>query len=85
MKTKHYSYSVEITSVLEALFAAATVKKLSKNSMFKPHSILLYVANDHVNEETINISLSILKIKTFTKKKVLKFHDMRKKKTKLFM
>ena len=56
MKKNHYSYSVEITSVLEALFAAATIKKLSKNIMFKPHSILLYVANDHVNEETINIS-----------------------------
>ncbi len=76
----HYSYSVEITSVLQILFAAATIKKISKNSLYKPHSILLYVANDHVNEETVNITLSIFEKLKFLKKGALEFHDMRKEK-----
>ncbi len=76
----HYSYSVEITSVLQTIFAAATIKKLSKTSSYKPHSVLLYVANDHVNEKTINTSLSNFKKLNFINEKGLKFHDMRIKK-----
>lgn len=76
----HYSYSVEVTSVLQTIFAAATIKKLSKTSTYKPHSVLLYVANDNVNEQTINTSLSNFKKLNFINEEALEFHDMRIKK-----
>lgn len=80
MPNIHYSYSVEITSVMQIIFAAATIIKISKTIRYKSLSVLLYVANDHVNEETINISLSIFKKLKFLNKAALQFYDMRIKK-----
>ncbi len=80
MPNIHYQYSVEITSVMQAIFAAATIKKTSKTIGYKSLSVLLYVANNHVNEETINISLSIFKKLKFLNKEALQFYDMRIKK-----
>lgn len=80
MPSSHYSYSVEITSVMQIIFAAATIKKISKTIGFKKLSVLLYAANDHVNEETINVSLYIFKKLKFLDKEALQFHDMRIKK-----
>lgn len=73
----HFQYSIELTSVLQILFAASTIKKISKNGGLKPTTILVYVANKHVNQTTIDVSLSLLKKIEYFKNQTLVFCDMR--------
>ena len=77
MLNNYYQFAIELTNVLQILFAAATIKKLTHNHDPKPLSILIFVTNKHVNERTIEISLSLFKRLKISKNKSLEFCDMR--------
>lgn len=70
-------FCVEITSVLQALFAASTILKLKSSKNFPCSRLSVFVSNSGVNKSTIDIAIKILSCATGIPYGEIQFIDMR--------